>query len=212
MANDPSTTITDQFPKAPYSWDQPPPGYVIGPLKAIFTKVGQAIQDYLSQVTTMQQMITVQTATGIYLDAHAKLYGVVRITNETDAAFRVRILGAIKTGKLTLSAIQQAVVNYYAATLPTNTQQPTVTVLDLQSNPTQATTDGLQILDFEINVAFAYRINEGFFLDLEAYLDNMYLAPYSGQENSLGTALDALLSNVKAAGTHPVYFVSSTWS
>lgn len=212
MSSTPDEVITGQtFPPGPYNFDTPPPQYTIGPLKAIFTKVGQAILDANAAILAFKEQVTVQTATGEYLDQHAKMYGVRRLTGESDADFRTRILAVLKAGKCTLAAIQTAVVNYYLSILPPTATQPTVHVFDLRSDPPDAIADGLQILDFEINVGFAYDHHLAFFLDF-AYLDaTTYLEPFTGFEDSLGNDLDLILENVKAAGTHPVYKQSIVW-
>jgi hypothetical protein len=195
------------FQKRPYNFDVPPPGYEIGPLTAVKDQAENAINDMEGQAANLLQQLSVQTATGVYLNAHGVLYGVIRFSGEADTPFRARILAVLKTGKCTLAAIQAAVVNYYASVLPPSSPQPVIYVFDLRSDPVRAEADGLQILDFEINIAFEYLADDYFFLDY-SYLDyNTYLASETGSIDP-SDPLALVLQNVKAAGTHPVYVVT----
>jgi len=165
------------------NFDVPPagtPAGSIGPLHVIFQQVGQALANLQNDALQAQSQLSVQHAAGPYLDKHGLFYGLVRMANEYDAAYRARILLAISHGKLTISAITAAVKAYYA----TSRFPRAVYVFDLQSNPSRATGLGLKKCDFVVAITTSIPASMVFFAgrsyaDLNTYLvapDNAWAA------------------------------------
>lgn len=162
MIIDPSETLLRFFPRALLNFDVPPPGTppgLIGPLHAIFQKAGQVIANLQNDALQAQTQLSVQQAAGPYLDKHGLFYGLGRLANENDTAFRVRILLAITHGKLTIAAITAAVQSYYAR----SPYPRAVYVFDLQSNPRRATGLGLKKCDFVIAITTSIPASMVFF-------------------------------------------------
>lgn len=224
MANDPAELLAQLFPQEMVNIDAAPPSEDIGALHAIYQISGIIILQYLSDVLQTQQQISMQEAGGPYLDQHGVMYGLQRLPQEigNDPTFRSRLQAAINAGQLTIPAIQSAIQSRYASLYP-NGGAPTVTVYDLQSNPTQCAADGtyvdeggtttpIVILDFVVDLNWTVHSSDGFFLDQAAYTDYSYLTPF---QPSLGVissdpGLQLLVQRMKEAGTHPVYRVQTT--
>jgi hypothetical protein len=225
MVNDPAELLGQLFPRAMLNLDSPPPGMAVGPMKAIFTAVGNVVKHYSADMLLLKAQMSVQLAAGPYLDLHGVLYSVPRIPNEDDDPYRARILQAVNVGRLTLIAIQHVVQNYLTSIAAPGTTPPTVTTYDLQSDPAQCAADGtyvdeggtttpIVILDFVIDINYQISADDAFFLDW-SYLDqNAYLESEAAVlETDPGDPnLVSVVRRNKATGTHPVYRVHATIS
>jgi hypothetical protein len=197
--------LTRFFPNAMLNFDVPPPGAEIGPLHAVFTEAGKALMRFSHDLLLLHEQVCVTYASGSYLDAHGLGYGVLRLPNELDPPFRVRILEAMRTGKLTLDAIATAVRNYYASTRGT-AAQPTVTTYDLQSNPALAAQYGLVRLQFVISIDFPIDASLVFFAGRSYAGRNSYVIdPNAVSIVETDAGLIAVVTRTKAAGTQPIY-------
>ncbi len=214
--SDPADILTDYFPQDPYNFDVVPMEYAatgIGPYKAVITALATQITAYITAVNAFKIQTTIQSATGIYLDAHGVLYGVQRLTGEPDAAYRVRILEALTTGKLTILAIQNAVQKYLNSLASIDGGTPaTAYVYDLLSDPTTCAADAaagnpIVILQFVVEVSYGVDEDGVFFLDY-SYLDYttyLWAAGTSYATGGIDPNLEAVVTAIKAAGTQPVY-------
>jgi len=214
MIRDPAETLLAFFPRELLNFDTPPIGMTIGPLHAIFSQAGQMIANFQADALLGQTQLSVQYAAGPYLDEHAVFYGTTRLVGETDDALRARLLLIINAGKLTIPAIAAAVTLYYATAL----RPHLVTVYDRQSNPTAAaavvyvdptgaTVNGLQPLDFVIDIHIEIPASLVFFAGRSYAGRNSYvvsLAPYITM-NPGDPRLVAEVLRVKAGGTNPIY-------
>lgn len=212
---EPEDLLTDQFPEVPFNFLTPPPGMVIGPLHLLVQKCALAILEYRSRVLLLLEAISVQTAQGAALDAHAPLYGTYRFSNEidNDEIFRARLLALAQAGRGRLSDIKTAVQNHYDdLATQAGVPSPIVNVFDLRSNPPQALTDGLKILDFEVSVTFVYRAANAWFLN-NAFLGvSSYLAAQAPVfVPTLGPDFDAIMTRTKAANTNAVYKIQAVY-
>jgi hypothetical protein len=151
------TIFDDAYPKAPYNFDVPPPQYLLGPIKTILYCVNTQFQALYAAISALAAQVTVQTATGIYLDAHGVLYSTPRLAGESDASYRPRILAAITAGKLTIQAITAAVQAYLNSSTAAGYTAPSVYVYDLQSDPTSCAQDAangnpIEIFQFVVQI------------------------------------------------------------
>jgi hypothetical protein len=213
---DPANPLTQYFPANPYNFDVTPTEYAptgLGPLHAVIEALAGAITNYVSAVNAFKVQTTIQTATGIYLDASGVLYGVQRLPGEPDSAYRIRILDALDSGKLTLGAIQTAVQKYLNSLASVDGGvAPVAYVYDLLSDPTSCAADAaagetILILQFVVQVTSQVSEDDIFFLDY-AYLDyNTYLwtAGTTYATGGIDPGLEAVVYAIKAAGTQPVY-------
>jgi hypothetical protein len=208
----PEDLLTQFYPKDSYNFDKPPPQYVLGPITSILREVASKFQQLTTDITMVQGMASVQNATGVYLDAHGVLYGVLRLPGEPDSAFRTRILAALTAGKLTLDAIEDVVSNYYISISSNPSNAPTAYVYDLQSDPTTCAVDAtaghpIVINEFVVQITSHVNEDEIFFEDYWAWLGyTTYLFDtatiYNGAQPQ---PLAALVGQTKAAGTAPVW-------
>jgi len=202
--SDPAFILEQGFQEGPYNFDVPPPGATIGPIKALLTSVGSFFDALEDDQNNLLAQLTVQHATGLYLRAHGVFYGVTPVDGESDDAYRTRVLAALSAEKLTLGAIKKAVDQYFAG-IGAPGSAPTVTVLDLQSDPTAAAAAGLVNNDFLVNMAYTVSLEDAFFLDY-AYLDyTAYLLDASASFITPSAGLADAVNRVKAGGEHPVY-------
>ena len=204
---EPSALITQLFPKEPYNFDKSPDGSPTGPLRAIFTATALRVAQFEADVLLLKAQVTVQEAAGAYLDLHGALYGIPRLqkpTRELDGPYRQRILAG--TYKLTIPAIQKAVVNFYASTRP-NRPAPIVNVYDIQSNPTLSALYGLVMFQFMVDVSFPVPISYAFFCDRThlGYRGYLMPDPNVASDEPSDPALVAELKKVRAADTEPVF-------
>ncbi len=213
MAN--GELLTEEYPIEPYNFDVAPNPYLIGPIKSILQTVEAKILQLYADIAAFQAEISVQTATGAYLDAHGVLYATPRLAGEPDSAYRPRILEALTRGKITLSAIQAAVTNYLNSTTNTNGTTPTAVVYDLRSNPTLCAQDAangnpIEICDFVVQVNRT--ISNAFFLGYSylgysTYLENGGTS-YGGEDPEI----ELIVNQIKAAGMNAVYKNVDTFS
>jgi hypothetical protein len=211
--------LTQYYPRTPYNFDVPPNPYLIGPLKSILQTVEARFNTLLADITSLQAQVSVQTATGVYLDNHGILYGTPRLAGEPDSAYRARILETIDAGKLTLGAIQTAVDNYLLSITSDAGVAPTADVYDLRSNPEKCAADAeegytVQILDFIVEIDIVLSYTDAWFvgysyLDYQTYL---YQAGTSyGGEATADPALVAAINRIKAGGTNAVFKTVTTF-
>ena len=218
MYDDDSPTLSQLeglFPPAPYNFDQPPPQYLIGPIKTVLKAIALRLQQVTTDYQSYLAQVSVQTATGVYLDAHGVIYSTPRLPGEPDSAYRPRMLEALTAGRLTLAAISRTVANYYASTTDTTGGglTPVTYVYDLWSDPTSCAADeeaGQPIVpgNVVIQIASTFAKTKFFFLDY-SYLDfSTYLMNYGTFYNS-GTSgdpgLDSELAEVRAGGVVPIF-------
>jgi hypothetical protein len=213
---DQTTVFDDAFPEAPYNFDTPPPQYAVGPIKAILVSVSNRIEQLLADYAALQVQLSVQNATGTYLDAHGVLYGVPRLAGELDVPYRARILAAITRGRLTIPALEAALNAYLASTAVAGGNEISGFVYDLQSDPGACATDagrGHPILMFQFVVEISYAVKESdvFFLNY-SYLTVDEADPLCLVSSSVSyalaptdPALGATITVTKAANTQPVY-------
>jgi hypothetical protein len=205
--------LAGYFPIAPYNFDTPPSPYLIGPLKSILTVVESRMIQLYADIATVQAMVTVQTATGSYLDAHGAFYATPRLAGETDDAYRARMLEALTAGKLTLGAIQTAVNNYLLSVTNSDGIIPTGYVYDLRSDPDACAADAaagttIEVLDFVIQITTTLSINDAWFLDYTPLDYETYLFSGSttyGGDSTVDPALVDAVNRIKAAGTNAVF-------
>jgi hypothetical protein len=213
MSND-GSLITEYYPLVPYNFDVPPNPYLIGPLKSIFEVVEARLVQLYADIAGVQVQLSVQNATGSYLDAHGVLYATPRIPGELDVPYRARILEARSIGKLTLFAIQAAVSNYLvSATSADGGVLAGSDVYDLRSNPAACVTDAtngytVQVLDFIVEVDVDLSVDDAFFLDYveldyEAFLFTAGTTYGETQPDDPGLVAAAL--SKKAGGTNAVF-------
>lgn len=201
----PASLVAQFFPTLPFNFDSGSATADAGPMETVFIVTGTRIAQYEADILLLKSQMTVQEAAGPYLDLHGVLYGIRRITSpyELDDHYRARILAGTK--KLTIPAIQANVVAYYASVYPAN-QQPTVLVYDIQSDPVRSAAAGLVMFQFAVDVNFEILLEDVFFFD-RSYLDRHdYLIDPEGTDTAIPeSALAAVLLNVKAADTMPVF-------
>lgn len=218
---DPSYNLTtlfdDKYPQVPYNFQAPPPIYAVGPIRAILLSVSNAVAALLTAMATAQAGMTVQQATGIYLDAQGVLYGVARLSGELDPQYAARILAALTAGKLTIPAIQAVVSTYFASQNSQTANPPTAYVYDLQSRPDLCAIDAangnpIQIFQFVIEIEDQIPYSDSWFLDYNSYLTNGSGDPLTLPPNTVtyslvppSSDLAAVVAGVKAADTQPVY-------
>jgi hypothetical protein len=211
MAN--GALLGGYYPVAPYNFDVAPAPYLIGPIKSILTVVESRLIQLYADIATVQAMVTVQTATGSYLDAHGVLYATPRLAGEPDDAYRTRMLEALTAGKLTLAAIQTSVDNYLLSITNSEGILPTGYVYDLRSDPTSCAADAaagttIEILDFVVQITTTLSINDVWFLDYTPLDYETYLFSGSttyGGDSTVDPALVAAVNRIKAAGTNAVF-------
>lgn len=209
-APDPAQLLTQFYPEGSYNFDAIPPRYTYGPLKSLIQgAVTEGLDIYTVALENFYSETTVQTATGVYLRNHGVLYGVTPFVGESDDDYRERILAAIKTGMLTIPAIQAAVQNWFNSNY--GAAAPTIIVLDLQSNPTVAAEVGLLHNEFLILLEYTISSDFGAFCNY-CYCDyNAFVIDVSINSYTPSAALILLLNRIKSAGTFPVWDTEYTF-
>jgi hypothetical protein len=204
--------LADYYPVTPYNFDVVPPPYLIGPIKSILQTVESRFTQLYSDIAGVQAQITVQTATGAYLDAHGAYYATPRLPGELDIPYRARILEAIATGRLTIFALQNVLNNYLASLTETSTP-PVGLVYDLLSNPAKCAADAaagttVNILNFVVQVTYLLNKDEAFFLDYSYLDETTYLTQAGtvyGGASTVAPTLAAEINANRAGGTIPIY-------
>lgn len=92
------------------AWKLPPWLPPHGPNAPLFGALEAALP--LGAPEAPWQALDLRTATGVWLDLHGELYGIPRLPEEEDEAYRARILGAFLP-RNTLEAIQKALRTAY---------------------------------------------------------------------------------------------------
>ena len=205
--SNPLALLGNFFPVAPYSFDTPLDPTVSRPLADTVTVASKRLAQYLSDVLLLKSQMTVQEASGPYLDLHGAEYRVKRLQNpyELDDFYRARIL--TRKQKLTIPAILAAVKAYYNSILPAN-QQPLVRVYDLQSDPARAAAANLVMFQFAIDISFQVLAADVFFatrtyLGRKSYVVNSGLIGDAPPDPFVAAEVEA----VRAANTVPVWLV-----
>lgn len=212
----PPTAFDDAYPKRPYNFDVPPPEYTVGPIKTILRAVTITVDKLTADVAFLNLQMSVQTATGVYLDNHGVLYNTPRLPGEIDDSYRPRILAALTTGKLTIQAIQRTVEDYLLSVTPNGLSVPTAIVYDLQSNPAKCALDAaagypIRIFQFVVEITESIGIDEVFFLNY-SYLSvvpddplTLFDAATSYSDSSSNPALVRAVNSIKAANTRAIF-------
>jgi hypothetical protein len=154
--------ITDRFPRGPYNFSSVPTHFNKQPLRTLFTAVEKAMNACQAAIARLAEQITVQTATGVWLRNHAVLYGVTPLPGETDDELRARVLAAITTLRITCPALQAYLQSWFDSRYYS---PPTITVLDLQTNPPVANYYGLVDCEFLVLLGWQLGVDDGWFLN-----------------------------------------------
>lgn len=209
FVSNPMALLAQFFPKAPFRLEVPPDPSDEGarPLADTMTLASIRLAQFQADVLLLKSQMTVQEASGPYLDLHGAEYGVKRFLSpfEVDDLYRQRILA--RKIKLTIPAIAAVVKAFYVSTLPAN-QQPTVLVYDLQSDPTRAAAAGLVMFQFAIDISYQILASSVFFAN-RTYLGrkSYVINPGSVDNTPPSDLLKAEVDAVRAANTEPVWFV-----
>lgn len=213
--------ITQFYPPAVYNFDVAPAIYQqfgTGPIRLLLQARQNALNAGYGAIQALQPQLTVQTATGVYLDAHGIMYGVLRAPGESDQTFRARILSVLPMQSLTIPAIQNAVQLFFNNLNAQGITAPLIcTVWDSQSDPVDAATYGITPNYFVIELTFA--LNRAFiagrsFVGRSFVINttNDLLIVGAEPQYSWFTDLNNLVLSKHAAGTIPLYWVRRTIS
>lgn len=206
MAN--GELFSQSFPAKPYKIDVTANP---GPIQSVLIAAEQAITNFQSAVTALQQQLCLATATGAYLRNIAPMYGIPAGANETDAQLRARCQAAITQKKLTCPAIAAFVLAWlqsHGGNPPTS-----VEVFDLQTDPVKAAIFNLQPCQFVIYITFpetfedsTWLANDGADSDPDGawYLNFCYLG-YGGYQPPDELRRE-VLKQWKAAGYQPIWY------
>jgi hypothetical protein len=181
-----------------------------GPIESVFAATGEALAKFTNDNLLLQAQVAVQQASGMYLDLHGIAYDTLRFPGELDDPYRARILQALTSGRLTIPALQAAVVNYYASAYTT---QPTILVWDLQSRPDLAAAYGIVRCQFVIDITFEVSPANFFFAGRSYANRNTFSSDGSfgsggGFSASPDPNLTAIVQRYKAAAYQPVFRIT----
>lgn len=199
--------LTTWFPRGPYNFDSVAPDLPVQPLRAIFTAVESALLECDAVIANLQQQITVQTATGVWLRNHAVFFGITPNDNESDDSLRARVLAAINTPRITCPALEAYLQTWFNANYQA---PPTVVVCDLQTNPTLAAQYGLKSCQFLVLLEWQLGIDDSWFLNFE-YLDYTTTLGLSIVFTPPSSLAGPFLTRWKGAGFQPIWFSQITY-
>jgi hypothetical protein len=202
---DPADIIRSAFGDEVLNFDAPPPGMVIGPLHALFQQAGLSVMKFQADSLMLEAEVSVQNASGPYLDAHGVLYGVARLPGDTEETFRTRILAALHSGRITCPAIRAAVQAYEDSQNPG--AQAIVTVWDLQTQPELAAMFGIVVCQFVIDIDFGIPASKAWFMGRSFMGRNTFVIDTSSVFLTVPTdaGLVALVLRSKGATFQPVW-------
>ena len=179
-----------------------------GIVYALLSGISTNLPFHNAQINTQTLQTRIVSATGGNLDAiSADYFGTAlpRLLGESDSSFRARILAYLIAPKSTLAAIQAAVNAYILE----NSPPYTVTVFDLMTSPAYCEVLGVVPYQFVIDLSYGVTSTTAWFMndDPTGYLDKSTFLTGFSLVGAPDAGLDALIREVKAEGTEPVYAV-----
>jgi len=125
-ATDVAATLNTMLDYLPHWWNKKARASPGSNTYEILNSYAQEFGLYSDELANMKNEVFVDTSTGTYLDALAKLYLLVRRANESDPAFRGRIKAfrTTFTGGGTKKAIESSIYDEFAGTIAVVTDTP----------------------------------------------------------------------------------------